>query len=161
MIAAIRKSLICLILGCAIAGPSLAQDPSALQVIDAETGTEMSLTLQELDALPQVTFNTTTIWTDDNVAFQGPSLHDVLVASGMTGQELTLTALNDYAIEMPAPNDGASYPIVATRMNGEAMSVRDKGPFWIVYPYDSDLLFRSEEIYSRSIWQLDKIQVQN
>lgn len=161
MIAAIKKLSISLILGCALAGPSLAQDPSALQIIDAETRVEISLTLQALDALPQVTFNTMTIWTDGVVVFQGPSLHNVLVASGMTGQRLTLTALNDYAIEMPAPKGSASYPIVATRMNGEIMPVRDKGPFWIVYPYDSELMLRSEEIYSRSIWQLDKIQVLN
>lgn len=161
MIAAIKKLSISLILGCALAGPSLAQDPSALQIIDAKKRTEVSLTLQALDALPQVTFKTTTIWTDGVVVFQGPSLYDVLATSGMTGQRLTLTALNDYAIEMPAPKEGASYPIVATRMNGKIMPIRDNGPFWIVYPYDSELMLRSEEIYSRSIWQLDKIQVLN
>jgi hypothetical protein len=161
MIATLRKFFISLILGFGLTGPGLAQDPGALQIIDAETGAETSLTLQALDALPQITINTTTIWTDGVVVLQGPSLHDVLAASGMTGQTLTLTALNDYAIQMPVPDAGAPYPIVATRMNGETMPVRNKGPFWIVYDYDSNLLFRSEEIYSRSIWQLDKIQVVN
>jgi hypothetical protein len=161
MFATIKKLSISLILGCGLAAPSHAQDPSALQIIDTKAGTEISLTLQELDALPQITFTTTTIWTDDAVMFQGPSLHDVLAASGTSGQKLTLTALNDYAIEMPAPENAASYPIVATRMNGQTMPVRGMGPFWIVYPYDSDLLYRSEEIYSRSIWQLDRIRVIN
>ncbi len=44
-------------------------------------------------------------------------------------------------------------------MNGETMPVRRKGPLWIVYPYDSDEAYRSEAIYSRSIWQLDRIEV--
>jgi hypothetical protein len=38
------------------------------------------------------------------------------------------------------------------------MSVRDKGPLWVIYPYDSDD-YRSEVIYSRSIWQLDRLEV--
>jgi hypothetical protein len=44
-------------------------------------------------------------------------------------------------------------------MNGAEMSIRDKGPLWIVYPYDASDDFRSEVVYSRSIWQLDRIEV--
>jgi hypothetical protein len=39
------------------------------------------------------------------------------------------------------------------------MTVRDKGPLWIVYPYDAKPEYRQELIYSRSIWQLDHIEV--
>ena len=41
----------------------------------------------------------------------------------------------------------------------ETMSIRDKGPLWVVYPYDSSADYRTEVIYSRSIWQLDRIEV--
>ena len=50
-------------------------------------------------------------------------------------------------------------PIIAYMMNGEEMSVRNKGPLWLVYPYDLNHEYRSEVIYSRSIWQLDRIDV--
>jgi hypothetical protein len=39
------------------------------------------------------------------------------------------------------------------------MSVRDKGPLWLIYPYDSKAEYQSETIYSRSIWQLVKIDL--
>jgi len=39
------------------------------------------------------------------------------------------------------------------------MSVREKGPLWVIYPYDSDAKFRTEVIYSRSIWQLDRLAI--
>ncbi|MEC8574513.1 MAG: oxidoreductase, partial [Pseudomonadota bacterium] len=39
------------------------------------------------------------------------------------------------------------------------MSLRDKGPLWIVYPFDSDPAYQTEAIYSRSIWQLEEITV--
>jgi hypothetical protein len=39
------------------------------------------------------------------------------------------------------------------------MSVREKGPIWMIFPYDSVEAFRTEQTYARSIWQLDRIAV--
>ena len=39
------------------------------------------------------------------------------------------------------------------------MTLRDKGPLWLVYPYDADTAYQSEVIYARSVWQLDRIEV--
>lgn len=135
--------------------PLAAQDPTALQVTGPD-GQVMSFSIAALDMMEQVTFATTTIWTDGEVVFRGPSLNTVLEEAGIAAETVTLTALNDYAIEMPVP-DG-DFPIVATSMNGAAMSVRDKGPFWIVFPYDSDPSYQIETIFSQSIWQLDRIE---
>ena len=43
---------------------------------------------------------------------------------------------------------------------GAPMSVRDKGPLWIVYPYDQNTDYQSEVVFSRSIWQLNRITIQ-
>ena len=50
-------------------------------------------------------------------------------------------------------------PIVAHSMNGQPMSAREKGPPWIIYPYDGDGRRRSERGYSPSIWRLTSIDV--
>ncbi|MGR3607464.1 MAG: oxidoreductase, partial [Sulfitobacter sp.] len=42
---------------------------------------------------------------------------------------------------------------------GSLMSRRGKGPLWIVYPYDNNPSYKTETIYSRSIWQMDRIAV--
>lgn len=141
-----------------VAGPLAAQNPSALQVT-AAGGETHSFSMADLDAMEQVTITTTTIWTEGEVTFSGPSLTQVLELAGIENGSLSLTALNDYAIEMPAPEADANYPIVATRLDGEFMSVRDKGPIWIVYPYDSDAAYQTETVYAQSIWQLDRIEV--
>ncbi|WP_238475629.1 oxidoreductase [Rhodophyticola sp. CCM32] len=128
--------------------------------VSADGGAQQTdLNLEALDALPQVEFTTTTIWTDDPVTFSGVPLSDILEAGDVDGTTLTMTALNDYAVEMPVAEIGDMYPIIATRMDGQTMSVRDKGPFWVVYPYDSDPDFQTETIYSRSIWQLNRLSV--
>ena len=39
------------------------------------------------------------------------------------------------------------------------MPVDDKGPLFIVYPYDSDPVLQTEKFYSRSAWQVAQIIV--
>ena len=116
------------------------------------------LTLAELDQLEQVSFATTTIWTDGNVEFSGVPLIRLLDNLPQSSV-LRLTALNDYSVDLPASDLVDIYPIIATRMNGQEISVRDKGPYWLVYPYDSDPVYQNETTYARSIWQLSMIQV--
>lgn len=68
-------------------------------------------------------------------------------------------ALNDYAVDIPVSDAVADGPIVAYLMNDQPMPVRDKGPLWIVYPFDSKAEYRTEAIYSKSIWQLSRIEL--
>jgi hypothetical protein len=44
-------------------------------------------------------------------------------------------------------------------MDDRPMSVREKGPLWVIYPFDDVPEYQNETIYSRSIWQLDRIEV--
>lgn len=141
-------------------GAAIAQDATSLQ-IESSLGepSPIRLTLEDLDKLEQIEFSTSTIWTDGVVTFSGVSLNELLKSLETSGQAIELVALNEYSISIPSGELGDQYPIVATRMNGEQMSVRDKGPFWLVYNYDSDPRFQNETIYSRSIWQLNRIKV--
>ena len=66
--------------------------------------------------------------------------------------------MNDYAVDIPIGDARDGGPIIAYEIDGKPMSVREKGPLWIVYPYDSKTEYRTETIYSRSIWQLDRLQ---
>lgn len=113
-----------------------------------------------LEAMEAVTVETSTIWTDGVQTFVGVPLVTLLDAVGAEGATLRASAINDYAVEIPVSDAVAGGPIVAYLRNGAPMSLRDKGPLWIVYPFDSSPEYRSELIYSRSIWQLDRIEVQ-
>jgi hypothetical protein len=70
-----------------------------------------------------------------------------------------MVAVNDYLVEVPVTDAVDGGPIIAYAVDGAQMSLRDKGPLWLIYPYDSDAKYRTEEIYARSIWQLDRINV--
>lgn len=112
-----------------------------------------------LARLPMVEFETSTTWTAGQQEFTGVSLVDLLAYVGSEGTSISATAINDYAVEIPLSEITDGAPILAYMMNGSPMSVRDKGPLWVVYPYDSDPKYQTEVVYSQSIWQLDRIVV--
>lgn len=113
-----------------------------------------------LAALPQRQLVTHTPWHKGLQTFTGPLLRDVLAQAGATGQRLFAVALNDYRIELPL-DDIHTFDVVLARLhNGEPMRVRDMGPLFIVYPYDSDDRLRNDRYYSRSAWQLRSLTVQ-
>ena len=133
-----------------------------LQVTSSSSGSDtVELSLADLDAMEQVTYRTTTLWTDGMVTFSGVPLAKILAKAGVQGTAIQMKALNDYQVEMPLSVLEESIPLVATRMNGEQMSVRDKGPYWVVFPYDQSAKYQTETIYSYSIWQLDRLRVIN
>jgi hypothetical protein len=112
-----------------------------------------------LEAMEPVEFTTTTTWTDGPQVFKGVLLQDLLELLGVAEGTLRASAVNDYAVDIPVSDAVEGGPMIAYLLNGQPMSVRDKGPLWIVYPYDSRSEYRSEVIYSRSIWQLDRMEV--
>lgn len=132
-------------------------DDILLTVINGDT--ETALTDAALMELPQVSFQTSTIWTASEQTFSGPSLHSVLDLVGAGPGPVRLTAVNDYAITIPRKDIEGSAPIVANRINSAAFNTRQKGPLWLVYPYDSDIRYQTEEIFAFSIWQLTQIEV--
>lgn len=113
-----------------------------------------------LEAMEPATFATSTIWTEGKVEFTGVPLSDLLRKLGIESGTLKATAINDYAVDIPVAEALQDPAIVAYKMNGKPMSVREKGPLWIVYPYDQNKKFQAEVYYSRSIWQLDRIVVE-
>lgn len=140
-----------------VAVPALASPAQdVLMTVTTAEGTR-EYDLAALQALPQTSFTTSTIWTEGEQEFEGVLLSDLLEDAGITEGSIMATAINDYAVQIPVDEVDDIAPIVAYHLNGETMSVRDKGPLWIVYPYDQSLAYQTEIVYSRSVWQLDRI----
>lgn len=115
--------------------------------------------LKMLADMPATTFETSTIWTEGTQEFTGVELNYLVEELGLEGTNLVASAINDYHVEIPLSDAKDGGPILAYLRNGDEMSVRNKGPLWLVYPYDSNVEYRTETVYSRSIWQLDRIKV--
>jgi len=117
------------------------------------------LALADLDELAQHSFKTSTIWTEGEAVYAGPLLRDILEKAGVDASlGFRAIAANGYFVEFPPGAAGTDAPIIATRIDGQTFGVRQKGPLWVIYPYDSDRRFATETIYARSIWQLTEIE---
>jgi hypothetical protein len=113
-----------------------------------------------LEKLPQHSFTTRTPWYPEPTTFSGPLLRDVLKAAGAQGRQLMAFALNDYKTSIPVEDAHRYDMIVARLLNGQSMSVREKGPLFIIYPFDDLPELRTETHYGRSAWQLKTLQVE-
>jgi hypothetical protein len=114
--------------------------------------------LADLEAMGKAEIQTSTIWTDGLLTFVGVPLNVLVDRFEVEGGTILASAINDYVVRIPVSDAVPNGPIIAYRLNGKEMSVRDKGPLWVVYPFDSNETYQSEVIYSRSIWQLDRLE---
>lgn len=115
--------------------------------------------LAGFESLGTTTISTTTIWTEGEVEFRGVPLKTFLDRLGAKGSILRVWALNDYTVDVPFADAVENGPILAIEANGKPLSVRDKGPIWLLYPFDSDAQYQTEVIYARSIWQIERMEV--
>lgn len=114
---------------------------------------------EALEELGTVSIETNTPWYKGPVKFEGVPLDKLMQAVGASGDRVVVVALNDYSTEIPMEDFAKYHAILALKRDGEYMPVRDKGPLFVVYPYDSDPELRSQKFYSRSVWQVSSIIV--
>ena len=116
--------------------------------------------IASLEKLGMVSFQTTSPWYDGRTTFTGIPLQKLMDYVGAKGSVVKVTALNDYTTEIPL-NDFKKYNVIlALKVNGEYMRIRDKGPLFVVYPYDSIPELNNQIYYSRSAWQVSRMTIE-
>jgi hypothetical protein len=162
-----RRSLV--LLACCLApAVALALDKPAGDVVltirgnvaSPNAGKNAVFDMAMLEKLPQHSFSTKTPWHTGPTRFTGPLLRDVLAAAGASGTRIMAVALNDYKTEIPFSDLARHGVVLARLLNDKPMPVRDKGPLFIVYPFDSKAELQTETYYNRSAWQLHQLLVQ-
>jgi hypothetical protein len=128
-------------------------------ITNTNTDGKAQFDLEMLKALGTQEIKTSTIWTEGVQTFVGVPMSNILAAVGADGTTVSATAVNDYSVTIPVEDWVTGGPLLALERDGKPMSVRDKGPIWVVYPYDSSPDLQTEVIYSRSIWQLDRLEI--
>lgn len=142
--------------------PARAQ-PAAAAVALTVTGAPggpRELTMPALEALGMADLVTVTPWTRSPQRYSGVPLLRLMQAMAAPPQaSLRAEALNRYAVEVPARDVWQSGAMLATRLDGEPMRVRDRGPIWLIYPWTDRPELDRPEVNERSIWQLRRIEL--
>lgn len=113
-----------------------------------------------LEKLGMMSFQTTSPWYNGRTTFAGISLQKLMDYVGAKGSVVKVTALNDYTTVIPLSDFKKYNVMLALKINGEYMRVRDKGPLFIVYPYDSVPELNNQVYYSRSAWQVSRMSIE-
>jgi len=115
--------------------------------------------LAMLQSIPQSTIKTETPWTEGINDFTGPKIQDLLKFLAAEGEFIEATALNGYKVTIPMQDVKQHSVILALQHNGEVLSVRRRGPSWVIYPWSDMKLSRNHKYYTRSIWQLKSLNI--
>lgn len=157
-----------LALGALLAGPSGAlETPRGAVVLTLmgrlrmpNQGERAVFDMPMLEAMPQREVLTRTPWYSSERKFTGPLLRDVLAAAGAKGERIRAVAINDYRVDIPF-DDAMRYDVVMARLlDDKPMAVRDKGPLFLMYPFDKHPELRNAVYFSRCAWQLKALEVQ-
>ncbi|WP_160000478.1 molybdopterin-dependent oxidoreductase [Roseomonas sp. 18066] len=119
---------------------------------------EREFTLAQLEALGLTSYRTVTPWDRGLRNFSGVPLARLLEAVECLGSFLDAEAINRYTTSIPVA-DAQLGAFIATRLEGQPMRVRDRGPLWLLYPWSDRPELDRSLYHERAIWQLRHIAV--
>lgn len=124
-------------------------------------GEAVKVSMDQLMELPATEFYTSTPWTNGVQKFKGVSFDLLIDTYGLDADQVRVAALNDYNVIVPTSVLRADGAILVYHLNDAEMSVREKGPFWVVFPYDKDARLQTDTFWSYSVWQVKSIDAKN
>jgi hypothetical protein len=162
-----RGFFVALLLSAVIASvsPSVAQtsgtDLPVLVVSGVMSGSPGSVEYDrdDLEKMGLASIKTSTPWNDGVVDFEGVPVELLLKGAGVSGEIATVIALNDYSVDIPISDFAEFGVILALKRDGQYMPVDDQGPFFIIYPFDSDPILQGQPYPARAVWQVKEINV--
>jgi hypothetical protein len=139
-------------------GEVVLQVSGAIDHTNAEGAARFDLPL--LESLGIERLRTWTPWTEGEPLFEGVLARTLMQAVGAHGTQVEARARNDYVAVIPL-DDFTRWPVLlATRMDGQRLRLRDKGPIWIIYPWSDHPELNDRLTRQRSVWQLASLVVE-
>ena len=133
---------------------------ASLTITGADGTVIATLDREAIEATGLRSISTATPWTDGISQFEGASLERVLERAGVAGRAVTALAFDDYAVTLTPEAISLHAPIIATRLNGQFMTISDKGPFWIIFDFDDKPAEVAAELRALAVWHLIEFEVE-
>jgi hypothetical protein len=133
----------------------------AAPTLELTNGNESTvLDWSDLESLPQATIKTASPYFEGEVEFSGPTLRSVInQIDASEKKKITFIALNNYRVSGDITKLLSMDAIVATRQDGKTMSIRQRGPFWVMLPLSDRPELDHEDFHRFMVWQLDQIKL--
>ena len=102
---------------------------------------------------------TSTPWHDHPVLFEGVPMRRLLSEVAANGSKIKVVALDDYVAELPTADFAKYGTLLALKIGGQYLTVAQKGPSFIIYPFDQYPELRNATYYGRAVFQVASIEV--
>lgn len=126
---------------------------------ECNEGLEVRLDRAMIDAMPKKQIKTENPWDHGPSVYEGVLLRDLMKFVKADGKTATFIALNDYKADMPVADMDKYDVILAYRRDGVDLPVRDKGPFFVIFPFTDVPELATEARYAQSVWQVNRISI--
>jgi len=94
------------------------------------------------------------------VEYKGPKLASLLEYVGANGKQVQVIAWDDYVVTISLEDIMKYGILLATHEAGVRMTIDDKGPLFVVFPFTQHAQLRNDFYYSLSVWQVREIVVE-
>lgn len=143
--------------------PQLAGNREKVLIVETAPSTscgskELVFSEKQLQELPQHTFKTRHTWAAEAQEFTGPLLADVLKLICPSAQNLYLRSLDQYSVMVNFKKILNYQAILALKINGKTLSIREKGPLWLMIDTDGHKV-PTRSLDNLFVWQLYYIRV--
>ncbi len=126
-------------------------------------GATLAFDMPTLERLGLVKYTIADPWLNNtDVAYTGVLMSDLLKFAGASDSatNIHMVALDDYAVDIPL-TDTNKWPILlATRADGEYMTVDNSGPTRIIFPFDAYSEIDKAAYKVLMIWNLKDMEIQ-
>lgn len=119
---------------------------------------ELTFSESKLLELPQHTFTTLHTWSTVPQEFSGPLLADVIKLVCPNAREVYLRSLDQYSIMFNFQKLAKYQPILALKIDGKFLSIREKGPIWLMVDTNGYKL-PARSLDTLLVWQLYYIRI--
>lgn len=128
--------------------------PQDILKIIHKDGRIETYTREDLEKIEQISFRSSSPWMEGVHDFTGIPLLSLVQLIDPFAVRLEMTARDDYQVTFSTEDLTETWPILALTIDGNPISPRTKGPYWVVYPFDDNPDLQREDIYALSIWQV-------
>lgn len=119
---------------------------------------ELTFSETKLLELPQHSFTTNHTWSTTPQEFSGPLLADVIKLVCPNAREVYLRSLDQYSIMINFQKLAKYQPILALKIDGKLLSIRERGPIWLMVDTNGYKL-PARSLDNLLVWQLYYIRI--
>ena len=128
-----------------------------LNVYDS-AGEKHIFSTEKLLSMPQKTITTKLPWNETVSEYRGITMDTLLSEVNVSiHKQVTFIALNDYKISVPKEDFSEYEPVIAIKENGKLMSIREKGPYWLIFPVSTHPEIDNTDYHAKMIWQIKEV----